>query len=474
MSQYALIIDGKKVTTQDTFDVLNPATEEVVAQCSAATPEHVDQAVAAAQQAFKSWSQVDMATRQQKINEIADKIEANFNELAALITQEQGKPLQAFAGLGAGFEVGGCVAWCRYTATQDLKVEVLQDDDQGRVELHRKPLGVVGSITPWNWPLMIAIWHVIPAIMTGNTVVIKPSSMTPLSTVRFVELANEVLPAGVLNIVTGEGGVGRVITGHPGIRKIVFTGSTPTGKGIMKGAADTLKKLTLELGGNDAGIVLPDVDVAEIAPKIFATSFINSGQTCAALKRLYVHEDIHDQLCEALTQIAQGVKLGNGMDDGIDFGPVQNRAQLDIVRELADDARANGARFLTGGEEMSGPGYFYPLTLVADVSDGCRLVDEEQFGPILPIIKYSDIDEVIERSNNNPNGLGGSVWSKDIEKAKTIAARMECGSVWINGHALVKPHVPFGGVKDSGLGVEFGQQGLEEYTNIQAVHIEKA
>ena len=474
MTQYALIIDGKKITTQDTFDVLNPATEEVVAQCSAATPDHVDQAVAAAQRAFKSWSQVDMATRQQKINEIADKIEANFNELAALITQEQGKPLQAFAGLGAGFEVGGCVAWCRYTATQDLKVEVLQDDDQGRVELHRKPLGVVGSITPWNWPLMIAIWHVIPAIMTGNTVVIKPSSMTPLSTVRFVELANEVLPAGVLNIVTGEGGVGRVITGHPGIRKIVFTGSTPTGKGIMKGAADTLKKLTLELGGNDAGIVLPDVDVAEIAPKIFATSFINSGQTCAALKRLYVHEDIHDQLCEALTQIAQGVKLGNGMDDGIDFGPVQNRAQLDIVRELADVARANGARFLTGGEEMSGPGYFYPLTLVADVSDGCRLVDEEQFGPILPIIKYSDIDEVIERSNNNPNGLGGSVWSKDIEKAKAIAARMECGSVWINGHALVKPHVPFGGVKDSGLGVEFGQQGLEEYTNIQAVHIEKA
>lgn len=474
MSQYSLIIDGNKVDTADTFDVLNPATEELVAKCSFAKQEHLDQAVEAAQRAFKSWSRVDMATRKQKINEIADKLEANFEELAALITQEQGKPIQGFAGLGAGYEVGGSVAWCRYTTTLDLPIEVLQDDDEGRVELHRKPLGVIGSITPWNWPLLIAIWHVIPAILTGNTVVIKPSSMTPLSTVRFVELANEVLPAGVLNIVTGEGGIGRSITSHPGIQKIVFTGSTPTGKGIMKGAADTLKKLTLELGGNDAGIVLPDVDVGAIAPKVFATSFINSGQTCAALKRLYVHEDIYDEMCQALTQIAENVKLGNGMDDGVEFGPVQNRAQLDIVRELADDAREGGARFLAGGEEMQGPGYFYPLTLVADVSDGCRLVDEEQFGPILPIIKYSDLDEVIERSNKNPNGLGGSVWSNDIEKAKGIAARMECGSVWINGHASVKPHVPFGGVKDSGLGVEFGQAGLEEYTNIQAVHIEKA
>jgi len=474
MAQYSLIIDGKKVDTQDYFDVLNPATEALVAQCPVAKQEHLDQAVAAAQKAFKTWSKVDMATRKQKINEVADKIEAHFDELAALITQEQGKPIQGFAGLGSGFEVGGCVAWCRYTTTLDLPVAVLQDDDECRVELHRKPLGVVGSITPWNWPLMIGIWHVIPAIMTGNTVVIKPSSMTPLSTIRFVELANEVLPAGVLNIVTGEGGLGRLITSHPGIQKIVFTGSTPTGKGIMKSAADTLKKVTLELGGNDAGIVLPDVDVNAIAPKIFATSFINSGQTCAALKRLYVHDSIYDDMCAALTQFAENVKMGNGMDDGIDFGPVQNRAQLDIVRELADAARADGGRFLVGGKAMSGPGYFYPLTLVADVTDGCRLVDEEQFGPILPIIKYSDIDEVIERSNNNPNGLGGSVWSNDIDKAKAIAARMECGSVWINGHALVKPHVPFGGVKDSGLGVEFGQIGLEEYTNVQAVHIEKA
>jgi acyl-CoA reductase-like NAD-dependent aldehyde dehydrogenase len=368
-------------------------------------------------------------------------------------------------------EVGGSIAWTRATAELALPVEVVQDDASARIEVHRKPLGVVGSIPPWNWPLMIAIWHVMPALRTGNTVVIKPSSLTPLTTLRFVEIANEILPPGVLNIVTAEGGIGSAMARHPGISKMVFTGSTPTGKQIMQNACGNLKRLTLELGGNDAGIVLPDVDVAEVAPHIFAAAFNNNGQTCAALKRLYVHEEIYDIMCAALTDIARSVVTGNGLNAGVDLGPLQNREQLNLVVELAEDARKAGGRFLCGGTLPNGPGYFYPATLVADVSDGVRLVDEEQFGPILPIIKYSDVNDAIKRANNSPFGLGGSVWSRDIEKAKGLAMRLECGTAWVNTHSTIQPNAPFGGVKESGFGVEFARDGLAEYTSIQTVKV---
>ena len=473
MPNFQMIINGERVSAEEHFAVRNPATEEVITMCPLATSQDLDNAVAAARRAFKPWSALSDKDRKQKIRELAGVIEANADELATLLSQEQGKPLQGFANMGAYFEVGGAQAWCLATAEMDLPVEIVEDTDQQRVEIHRKPLGVVGSITPWNFPLMIAIWHVIPALRTGNTVVLKPSSLTPLATLRFVELANTILPPGVLNIVTGEGGLGRKISSHPGIDKIVFTGSTGTGINIMKNAADTLKRLTLELGGNDAAIVLPDVDPKIIAPKIFAAAFVNNGQTCAALKRLYVHEDVHDELCEALSEIANSVKTGNGLDADVDFGPVQNREQLDYVCELADDARANGARFLSGGEAMTGPGYYYPITLVANVSDGVRLVDEEPFGPILPIIRYSDVDDAIRRANDSPNGLGGSIWSQNLELAQQLASRLECGTVWINNHAAIQPNVPFGGIKRSGFGVEFSTHGLKEYTSIQSVFISK-
>ena len=473
MSDFGLIINGERVATAESFDVINPATEELVAKCPKANAAHVDLAVAAARQAFTTWSQVSDEERKAAIHRIGDILEEHGAELAGMVTEEQGKPLVGFAGLGAQFEVGGAVAWCRATAELELPVKIVQDDETHRIELHRKPLGVVCSITPWNWPLLIAIGHLIPAIRSGNTVVIKPSPYTPLSTLRFVELANQVLPAGVLNIVTGADDLGPLLTAHKDIDKIVFTGSTATGKKVMQSASGNLKRLTLELGGNDAGIVLPDVDVDAVAPVIFATAFINSGQTCAALKRLYVHEDIYEAMCAALKGIADNASVGNGMDEGIDFGPVQNRPQLNIVLALAQDAENKGGRFLTGGVAAKGPGYFYPLTLVADVSEGCRLVDEEPFGPILPIIKYSDVDEVIRRANDNPSGLGGSIWSSDIARAAQLANRLECGSVWINNHAAVQPNVPFGGVKQSGFGVEFAAEGLAEYTSIQSVFIPK-
>ncbi|MBL4894116.1 MAG: aldehyde dehydrogenase family protein [Emcibacter sp.] len=313
--------------------------------------------------------------------------------------------------------------------------------------------------------------HVIPAIRSGNTVVIKPSPFTPLSTLRMIEMIGGILPKGVLNIVSGKDDLGQMMSEHKDIQKIVFTGSCATGGKIMASAAPTLKRLTLELGGNDAGIVLPDVDASAIAEGLFWGAFINGGQTCAALKRLYVHEDVYDDVCTALTEFAKNIPMGNGLDENMILGPVQNEMQYNKVKNLVDDAVANGARVLLGANPESGPGYFYPTTLLADVSDGTRIVDEEQFGPALPIIKYSNIDDVIALANASDNGLGGSIWSNDIALAKSLANRLECGSVWINKHGMIQPNVPFGGVKSSGIGVEFGVDGLKEYTTIQAVFV---
>lgn len=466
MSSYTLHIGGQRVATPRHAEVRNPASGEVVGLMPVASPEDLDAAVAAAAAAFKGWARIADGERQALCQEVADVIEAHAEELAQLLTLEQGKPLN---GMGSRFELAGAVAWTRATAALSLPVEVLQDAPEGRVEVCRNPIGVVGSITPWNWPVMIACWHMIPAIRAGNTVVVKPSSLTPLSTIRMVELMSKVLPPGVVNVVTGEGGVGGALSAHPGIAKMVFTGSTPVGKKVMAAAAGTLKRLTLELGGNDAGIVLPDADPAQIAEGLFWGAFINSGQTCAALKRLYVHDSIHDAVCDALVAYAEKVPMGDGRLASSVLGPVQNEAQFNLVRELVDDARANGGRVLTGGKPMEGPGYFYPVTLVSEVDNGVRLVDEEQFGPALPIVRYHDVDEVIARANACEFGLGGSVWSGDIEKAKHYARQLECGSVWINKHGAIQPNAPFGGVKQSGIGVEFGVEGLKEFTTIQTL-----
>ena len=365
------------------------------------------------------------------------------------------------------------MAWIGATAALEIPTDILQDDDEARIEVRRRPLGVVGSITPWNWPLMISIWHIIPAMRAGNTVVIKPSEYTPVAVSKFVEMANEILPPGVLNVVTGGGDVGAAISSHNDIDKIVFTGSTSTGRRIMQSASGNLKRLTLELGGNDAGILLPDVDVEAIADKLFTACFHNNGQTCAALKRLYVPEEIYDEVAEAIAKRAREVVVGDGMDEATQLGPVQNQAQLNIVKSLADDAREQGGTFLAGGHAREGSGYFFEPTVVTGLTDGCRLVDEEPFGPIVPIIKYSDIEDVIARANNSDSGLGGSIWSADPEKAAALASRLECGTVWINDHAVLHPHTPFGGIKQSGFGVEFGDYGLEEFTALQTVKVMK-
>lgn len=467
MKRYPLIIGGNKVAATDYFEVRDPGNGDLVGECPIASRKELDMAVDAAREAYKDWSLSSNEDRKAAVHRIADAIHENMEELAELLTREQGKPLN---GLGSRFELGGAEAWARHTADLELPVEILHEDDTGRVELHRKPLGVVGSITPWNFPVMIAIWHIVPAIRTGNTVVLKPSPYTPLSTLRLGEILSEVLPAGVLNVVAGRDDLGQMITEHPHIQKIVFTGSCATGKKVMQTAADTLKRVTLELGGNDAGIVLPEADPQEIAERLFWGAFINNGQTCAALKRLYVPENLYDAVCEALVDYASNVSMGHGLDEQNILGPIQNKMQYDKVVALVEDAKARGGRILCGGEPSADAGLFYPVTIVADVTDGMRIVDEEQFGPVLPIIRYTDLEDALARANASQNGLGGSVWSPDVAKAKEVASRLECGSAWINNHGAIKPFAPFGGVKASGIGVEFGTHGLEEYTSIQVVH----
>ncbi len=464
---FDLIIDGVRRQTAAHTDVKNPSTGAVAGRMPLATTQDLDDAIAAAARAFKTWSQTSDAERQAACHAIAAKIEAHAEELARLITAEQGKQLN---GLGSRFEVGGTAAWTHATADMQLPVSVLQDNEQGRIELHRKPIGVIGSITPWNWPMLIGSWHIIPAVRTGNTVVIKPSPYTPLSTIRMVELMNEVLPPGVVNVVSGDDALGAALSSHPGIAKMVFTGSTATGRKIMASAAPTLKRITLELGGNDAGVVLPDADPKAIAPDLFWGAFINGGQTCAALKRLYVHDSIYEQVCTELVAFASTVPMGDGLDENNQLGPIQNAMQFKRVVELVEEAKQAGGRILCGGAPLAGNGYFYPITFVADVKEGVRLVDEEQFGPALPIIRYTDVEDAMRRANDNPMGLGGSVWSSDAAKAKVLAQRLECGTAWVNKHGGIQPNAPFGGVKQSGIGVEFSEEGLKEYTTVQTVY----
>ncbi len=466
MIEYDLTIGGQRVSTATSFDVLNPSTGEVAGRAPNATSADLDTAVKAAKAAFESWSAKSDEELQAACEAVAQKIGEHSEELAQIITAEQGKPLN---GLGSRWEMGGAGAWAGYTAGLTLPMKVLQDNNEGRVELHRKPLGVVGSITPWNFPVMIAIWHIMPALRTGNTVVIKPSPLTPLSTLRLVQIMNEVLPAGVVNVITSDDkgdNIGGAMSAHPDIRKIVFTGSCATGQKVMASAAETMKRLTLELGGNDAGIVLPDADPQAIAEGLFWGGFINNGQTCAAMKRLYVHESIHDEVCDALVAFARNIPVGDGMDDNAILGPVQNKMQFDKVSRLVADAKERGQVLLGGAP---GDGLFFPPTIIAGLNNGDPLVDEEQFGPALPIIKYSEVEDAITAANDSPNGLGGSVWSSDIDAAKAVASRMECGSVWINKHGAIQPNAPFGGVKSSGVGVEFADEGLAEYTDIQVV-----
>ncbi|MGV1033954.1 MAG: aldehyde dehydrogenase family protein [Microbacteriaceae bacterium] len=449
-------------------NVLNPATGEQVGVAPVHSVAELDDAVAAAQAAQGAWAALGHAKRSELLFAAADAIEANAEDLAQLLSQEQGKPLN---GPNARFEIGGAVAWLRGAAATPLEDQVVVDDESGHAVLTYRPIGVVGAIGPWNWPVMITIWQIAPALRMGNTVVVKPSEYTPLSVLALLHVMNSALPVGVLHGISGDREVGARLSAHPAIGKIMFTGSTATGKAIIRSSADTVKRLTLELGGNDAGIVLPDVDPAAIAGDIFWGAFINTGQTCAALKRLYVHEDVYEDVVQAVAEVARNTPMGVGTDENNVLGPLQNKAQFDIVDRLVESAKAAGARVVVGGNpDREQPGYFYPATIVADVPNDNPLVQEEQFGPALPIIKYSHLDDAILQANGLDVGLGASVWSSDASKAREVAARIESGTVWINSHGGVHPMIPFGGAKQSGYGLEFGVEGLKALGQPQIIN----
>ncbi|GAA5199084.1 aldehyde dehydrogenase family protein [Microbacterium jejuense] len=431
--------------------ILDAATREVVGYAPEQTVSDLESAISAAAAAQPAWATLGHAERSRLLREVADDIEAHAEELGLIVTQEQGK----VAGAG---EAHGAAHWLRGAADIVLEPQQLGGD----AELHYVPLGVVASIGPWNFPVMIAVWHIAPALRMGNTVVIKPSEHTPLSVLALVEIFRRHLPDGVVSAVSGDREVGAALAAHPGIAKIVFTGSTATGRRIVASSASNLARLTLELGGNDAGIVLPDADVAGIADELFWGAFMNTGQVCAALKRLYVHDSVYDEMVAALADRAAAAPMGSGHDKQNRLGPIQNPSQFDIVARLVDDARARGARIVTGGEPAPelGP-LFYRPTIIADVQDGAAIVDEEQFGPVLPVIRYTDLDDAVRRANGTEQGLGASVWGPDPDAAAEVAQRLEAGTVWINQHGGVDPAIPFGGTKASGYGLEFGVEGLK-------------
>jgi acyl-CoA reductase-like NAD-dependent aldehyde dehydrogenase len=466
-SEYRMTIGGQLVGSPDTIDVINPATGKSFAAAPDCTAQQLDEAVAAAKAAFPGWSATPLDQRQALLLKAADVLEAHAAELGILFTREQGRPTD-----GAIAEVGIGVAWLRAYSQVSPPVHVVDNGDCQWIETRYVPLGVVGAISPWNFPINLSIWKVAPALLAGNTMVLKPSPFTPLCVLKIGELLKEVFPAGVLNVITGGDELGPLMTAHPGFAKISFTGSTATGKKVLETAARDLKRVTLELGGNDAAIVMPDVDVDAVALAIFYGAFFNSAQICIATKRLYIHEAIYDRMRDKLLEIARATKVGDGSEQSTGLGPIQNQRQFDRVRALIADARDQGLVLLEGGS-VPADGYFIPITLVDNPPENSRVVTEEAFGPVLPLLKFSDVDDVIARANDSEYGLAGAVWSADVEAAKGIARRLDTGTVWINQNLMLRPDVAFAGRKQSGFGVENGMEGLLEYMAPQAIYVPK-
>ena len=469
-TNYVMTINGEAVVTKNTQPVYNPATRAVFAEVPDASKELLDDTVRAARQALGPWRNTPVSQRQTAMEDFADLLEAHSEELMTLLTREQGKPRA-----GAEFEVLGSVAWIRAIATQSLPDELVEETDERRVITRFTPVGVVGAIVPWNFPILLSIWKIAPALMAGCTLVLKPSPYTPLCDLKMVELAQQAFPPGVLSAVSGGDDLGKWITSHPGINKVAFTGSTETGRHVMRSAADTIKRVTLELGGNDPAIVLPDVDAKAIAPELFWAAFQNNAQFCNVSKRLYIHEDVYDEVRDALVEfIEANIKVGDGTLEDTDLGPIQNSMQYGKVKDYFADCHANGYQFALGGKiDENAKGWFVPVSLVDNPPENSRIVQEEPFGPILPLLKWSDEDDVIARANDTIYGLGATVWGKDLNAVERIGSQLEAGTVWLNEVHQYSPFQAFGGHKQSGLGCENSLHGLMEYTNWQTTTLKK-
>jgi acyl-CoA reductase-like NAD-dependent aldehyde dehydrogenase len=465
---FNMTINGKPVGTENTLPVVNPATEEIIARVPNASEQDLNAAVKAARTAFAGWSMTTVDERSEMLSRLGAAIYANREELAKLLTLEMGRPYAAALG-----EIDSASYWLKEVAKQRLNREILEETEHHRVERYYTPLGVVAAIVPWNFPFALSVWKIAPALLTGNTVVVKPSPYTPLTALKLAEIASDILPEGVLNAVSGGDDLGRWMTEHPDVNKISFTGSTATGKKVMQSAAIHVKRVTLELGGNDAAIILPDADPVQIAKPLFWAAFRNTAQVCIATKRLYVHEDIYDALLTELVNYAKTVKVGDGSDPATELGPIQNKMQYEKVMDLIEDTKRIGAHIVHGGDIIDQPGYFIPVTIVDNPPEDSRVVVEEAFGPVLPVLKYRDYDDVIARVNNTKYGLAGSIWGNDLKLAHSIAERLETGTVWINEVSVLSPHYPFGGHKESGMGIEHSLDGLVAYTNSKTIMVNK-
>lgn len=468
--EYHLLIDGKLVPAKTNFEVLNPATDSVVAYAPEADAEQMESAIAAAKRAFKTWSSLDWSERSEYIIKFADALDARKEELSTLLTLEQGKPLHS----QASGEVDAAIYWVREVGKRRIDVEEIEDTDEHIVEVHHTPLGVVGAITPWNFPVLLSLWKIAPCLVTGNTMVLKPSPYTPLTSLFFGEIAASVFPNGVLNIVSGGNELGQQMTEHPDISKISFTGSIATGKKVMSSSSCNLKRITLELGGNDPAIVLADSNWEEIIPALFWAAFGNSGQWCIAVKRLYVQSEIHEEFVKKFVEFASKMKVGDGLEPDTDLGPIQNKMQYNKLLSLFADTRDRGYKIALGGEiDESLPGNFVPVTIVDNPPDDSRIVREEPFGPILPILSFDTAEEVIEKANDTDFGLAASVWGNNKQEVERIAKALEAGTVWTNEIHIHGIDIPFGGHKLSGMGVENGHEGLCEFTNSKTYMFKK-
>lgn len=468
MRPFQMIIGGNLVDGASEMGVINPATEQEIASCPRADLAQVHEAIAAAKGAFPGWAAVPIDERREAIGRICDELAAQAKEISCLLTAEQGKPLS-----DAMEELAGAAALGRMLVGLNLDDRVIGEDAGGQFIEQRYPLGVIGIIVPWNMPVVLMMVKAVSALLAGNTCVAKPAATTPLASLRVGEIFNRHLPAGVVNMITDANDLGGELTKHPDVAKIAFTGSTATGLKVMQSAASPLKRVTLELGGNDAAIVLDDADVKVTAKGLFNGAMINNGQICLAIKRAYVPTSLYDALFEELVALSAGAIVDDGSKQGTQFGPIQNKQQYDKILSMLDDAKQRGAK-LSGGETRAGPGYFIRPGIVRDIDDDARLVKEEQFGPILPLLRYNDLEDAIRRANSSELGLGGTVWGTDIARAQEVASRMETGMVWINAHMNVNPFVAMGGAKQSGVGVELGQQGLEEYTQRRVLYVPNA
>lgn len=477
-----MFIDGQwhAAASGETFPVYDPATGEVIAQVPLATADDVDNAVRAARAALVSpaWKGLTPAARERILLKLADLIEANGDELARLETLNNGKLLP----WALAIDVGGSAQWLRYMAGWATKIEggsfevsiPFPPGVKYRTSTHRVPVGVVGAIIPWNFPLAMAMWKVAPALACGNTVVLKPAEETPLTALRLAELALEAgLPPGVLNVVTGDGpGAGAALVSHPGVDKISFTGSTEVGRIIGSQCGRDIRRCALELGGKSPVIVLDDMDIDAAVAGAAGAVFFNHGQVCTAGSRLYVANKSYDKVVAGIAAIAENTVLGSGLDSKSQMGPMVSSQHRDRVMKLIATGAAEGGEVVAGGKQLAGPGYFVRPTVVANPSNKpLTLVREEVFGPVLVVMPFDNFDDVLAEANDSHYGLGASVWTNRLDQAHRAIDALQAGTVWVNTHNMVDPNMPFGGFKSSGIGREHGRAAIEAYTETKSVCI---